>query len=84
MTSAYPIIGKIDFLRYKKQGEGTLADEKWNRFTATGSVRDYLEYRACAKEISAADRCVMREDKEDGADHPAEWNGTLSNAHRGL
>lgn len=24
-----------------------MADEKWNRFASTGSVRDYLEYRAC-------------------------------------
>ena len=61
-----------------------MADEKWNRFTATGSVRDYLEYRACAREISAAGGSVMREEKEDGADHPAEWNGTLRNARWGL
>lgn len=24
-----------------------MSDEKWNRFASTGSVRDYLEYRAC-------------------------------------
>ncbi|MCI5827609.1 MAG: hypothetical protein MR020_05205 [Lachnospiraceae bacterium] len=61
-----------------------MSDEKWNRFAATGSVRDYLEYRACTRETNAADRCVMREEREHGADHPAEWNGTLRNAHRGL
>ena len=33
--------------KYEKRGEDTLSDEKWNRFAATGSVRDYLEYRAC-------------------------------------
>ena len=61
-----------------------MSDEKWNRFAATGSVRDYLEYRACTREMSAADRYVVREEREHGADHPAERNGALSNAHRGL
>ena len=61
-----------------------MADEKWNRFAATGSVRDYLEYRACAGETGVAGAFVMREEKEHGADHPAERNGTLRNAYRGL
>ena len=61
-----------------------MSDEKWNRFAATGSVRDYLEYRACTREMNATDRCVMREEREHGADHPVEWNGTLRNAYRGL
>ena len=61
-----------------------MSDEKWNRFTATGSVRDYLEYRACTRETQAVGTCEIREDREHGADHPVEWNGTLCNAHRGL
>ena len=61
-----------------------MSDEKWNRFAATGSVRDYLEYRACTRDTSAVGGSVMREEREHGADHPAEWNGTLRNAYRGL
>lgn len=61
-----------------------MSDEKWNRFAVTGSVRDYLEYRACTYEWDAADRRVMREEREYGTDHPAEWNGAFRNACRGL
>ena len=61
-----------------------MSEEKWNRFAATGSVRDYLEYRACADEAYTASGCVIREEKEHGTDHPVEWNGTFRNADRGL
>ena len=61
-----------------------MSDEKWNRFTATGSVRDYLEYRACTRETNASGGCAVREEREHGTDHPVEWNGALRNAHRGL
>ena len=62
-----------------------MSDEKWNRFAATGSVRDYLDYRACAREVHPAGRNGMREEREEhGTDHPVEWNGTFRNADRGL
>lgn len=61
-----------------------MADEKWNRFSVTGSVRDYLEYCASARATDAADGYAVREEKKHGADHPAERNGALCNAHRGL
>ncbi|MDD7641665.1 MAG: hypothetical protein PUK75_04150 [bacterium] len=62
-----------------------MSDEKWNRFTVTGSVRDYLDYRACIQEMYPAGRNGMREEREEhGTDHPSEWNGALCNAHRGL
>lgn len=61
-----------------------MEDEKWNRFSVTGSVRDYLEYRAGVRETGQAAACAVREEKNYGADHPAERNGALCNAHRGL
>lgn len=61
-----------------------MSDERWNRFAATGSVRDYLEYRACTRETGAAGECLMREEKEHGADDLAERNGSLCDACRGL
>ena len=61
-----------------------MSDEKWNRFAATGSVRDYLEYRACvSEELRGGARDVKRETVEDrkhGADHPVERNGALRDA----
>ncbi|MCI7130197.1 MAG: hypothetical protein MSA09_06525, partial [Lachnospiraceae bacterium] len=61
-----------------------MSDEKWNRFALTGSVRDYLEYRACARETCEKAGCVVREERKDGADHPVERNGALCNANRRL
>lgn len=64
-----------------------MSEEKWNRFAATGSVRDYLEYRAgrpqTAQNVDRGSRAAGEEHTH-GADDPAEWNGTLCNAHRGL
>ena len=64
-----------------------MSEEKWNRFAATGSVRDYLEYRADsphhAEHIVNSSRSAG-EERQHGADGPAERNGTLCNAHRGL
>lgn len=61
-----------------------MSDEKWSRFTATGSVRDYLEYRACASSEERENGRLKGEEREHGADHPAEWNGALRDAHWGL
>ncbi len=64
-----------------------MSEEKWNRFAATGSVWDYLEYRAdrphSAETIVNSSR-TAGEEQAHGADGSAEWNGTLCNAHRGL
>lgn len=62
-----------------------MADEKWNRFTVTGNIRDYLAYRACAQDVQGACQNGIREEREEhGTDHPSEWNGAFCNAHRGL
>jgi hypothetical protein len=60
------------------QGEDTMEDEKWDRFTVTGSVRDYLEYRAGAYDTS--DTGAKREEHKHGADNSAEWDRALRNA----
>lgn len=46
--------------------------EKWNKFTRTGSIFDYLEYSACA-----SDDDEQQSDNSDG-------NRTERNAGRGL
>ena len=67
-----------------------MSEEKWNRFAATGSVKDYLEYRADRPQNadgaghSAKNSQTAGEEQAHGADGPAEWNGTLCNAHWGL
>ena len=64
-----------------------MSEEKWNRFAATGSVRDYLEYRAGGPHGAEKPESSSRtagEEQAHGADDSAEWNGTLCNAHRGL
>lgn len=62
-----------------------MSEEKWNRFAATGSVRDYLEYRAGGPHSAEKPENSSRtagEEQAHGADDSAEWNGTLCNAHR--
>ncbi len=66
-----------------------MSEEKWNRFAATGSVRDYLEYRADRPQnmcdaASVKNSQTAREERAHGADDSAEWNGALCNAHWGL
>lgn len=62
-----------------------MSDEKWNRFAATGSVRDYLDYCACVRaDEPEGGQLIKRKESEHGADRPAEWNGALRNAHWGL
>lgn len=62
-----------------------MSDEKWNRFAVTGSVRDYLEYRACVRpDERESGRFIKREEWEHGADRPAERNSALGNAHWGI
>ena len=66
-----------------------MSEEKWNRFAATGSVRDYLEYRADRTQkqcdaVSVKNSQAAREEHTHGADGSAEWNGALCNAHWGL
>lgn len=46
--------------------------EKWDKFTRTGSIFDYLEYTACASEEN--------ECRQSSSD----WNRTVSNADGGL
>ena len=66
-----------------------MSEEKWNRFAATGSVRDYLESRADRTQnqcdaVSVKNSQAAREEHTHGADGSAEWNGALCNAHWGL
>ncbi|MEY8334085.1 hypothetical protein AALB53_13410 [Lachnospiraceae bacterium 47-T17] len=56
-----------------------MSDEKWNRFAATGSVRDYLEYRACfsCEEPERGYRRMKKSTerlKQVGAQALKEWN----------
>lgn len=46
--------------------------EKWNKFTRTGSIFDYLEYTACTSEEDE-----LRTNSSDG-------NRAVGNADRGL
>jgi hypothetical protein len=55
-----------------------MSDEKWERFTVTGSVRDYLEYRACTRE--GGEPGAKREEWKHGADNSAERDRTLCDA----
>lgn len=57
--------------------------EKWEHFSATGKVMDYLDYRACVDGDLAQARW-KREDTENGADHSVERYRSVSNAHKGL
>ncbi|MDD6038326.1 MAG: hypothetical protein PUD20_05985 [bacterium] len=59
-----------------------MAEEKWDRFFTTGSVRDYLAYRACVAD-EPQQLCVeKREELTDGTDHPFERDRIIGNAGR--
>ncbi len=61
-----------------------MPEEKWNRFAATGSVRDYLEYCSCVGKVTAEHGAFLKEDYRHGTDHSAEWDGALRHADRGI
>lgn len=67
----------------KKDYQEKSNQEKWEHFSATGKVMDYLDYRACADDYLTQARW-KREDTEDGADHSVERYRSVSNAHKGL
>lgn len=49
-----------------------MAEEKWDRFLTTGSVSDYLAYRACVAKQERQPSGKKREELTDGTDHPFE------------
>lgn len=59
-----------------------MEEEKWDRFFTTGSVRDYLAYRACVADEAQQSRAEKREELTDGTDHPFERDRIIGNASR--